>query len=135
MQSSGSKEATGMPFVKFDNVQKSYDGRTLVVKGFEMDIDQGEFITLLGPSGSGKSTVLMMMAGFEQRPMAKSTLTVIPLKTATPQTGYRFGIPELRLIPSYDGGGKPRLSAPSPQNVQVGNRKESKACAGHGALV
>ncbi len=52
-------------FLQFDQVKKSYDQKTLVVKGFDLDVDRGEFITLLGPSGSGKSTVLMMLAGFE----------------------------------------------------------------------
>lgn len=52
-------------FLRFDNVKKSYDQKNLVVKGFEMDVKEGEFITLLGPSGSGKTTVLMMLAGFE----------------------------------------------------------------------
>lgn len=52
-------------FARFVNVQKSYDGTELVVKGFNLDIRQGEFVTLLGPSGSGKTTCLMMMAGFE----------------------------------------------------------------------
>ncbi len=52
-------------FLRFDNVKKSYDQKNLVVKGFDMDVEKGEFITLLGPSGSGKTTVLMMMAGFE----------------------------------------------------------------------
>ena len=52
-------------FARFRNVQKSYDGLELVVKDFNLDIRQGEFVTLLGPSGSGKTTCLMMMAGFE----------------------------------------------------------------------
>ncbi|MGP9766118.1 ABC transporter ATP-binding protein [Halomonas sp. AOP13-D3-9] len=52
-------------FARFVNVQKSYDGVELVVKGFNLDIRKGEFVTLLGPSGSGKTTCLMMMAGFE----------------------------------------------------------------------
>ncbi|MDX5432159.1 MAG: ABC transporter ATP-binding protein, partial [Halomonas sp.] len=52
-------------FARFINVQKSYDGIELVVKGFNLDIHRGEFVTLLGPSGSGKTTCLMMMAGFE----------------------------------------------------------------------
>lgn len=52
-------------FLRFDNVKKSYDQKNLVVKGFDMNVKQGEFITLLGPSGSGKTTVLMMLAGFE----------------------------------------------------------------------
>ncbi len=52
-------------FLRFDKVQKSYDQKNLVVKDFNLDIPEGEFLTLLGPSGSGKTTVLMMMAGFE----------------------------------------------------------------------
>lgn len=55
----------GVCFARFRNVQKSYDGIELVVKDFNLDIQQGEFVTLLGPSGSGKTTCLMMMAGFE----------------------------------------------------------------------
>ena len=38
---------------------------TLVVKDLNVDIPQGEFLTMLGPSGSGKTTTLMMLAGFE----------------------------------------------------------------------
>ena len=48
-------------FVKFDQVDKSYDGKVLVVKGLDLDIAEGEFLTLLGPSGSGKSTLLSLM--------------------------------------------------------------------------
>lgn len=53
------------PLVSFRNVQKSYDGETLVVKDLNLDIYPGEFLSLLGPSGSGKTTCLMMLAGFE----------------------------------------------------------------------
>lgn len=52
-------------FVQFSEVQKSYDGETLVVKNLNLDIAKGEFVTMLGPSGSGKTTCLMMLAGFE----------------------------------------------------------------------
>jgi spermidine/putrescine ABC transporter ATP-binding subunit len=37
----------------------------IAVDGVSLDIEAGEFITLLGPSGSGKTTTLMMIAGFE----------------------------------------------------------------------
>jgi putative spermidine/putrescine transport system ATP-binding protein len=51
--------------VSFKGVQKTYDGENLVVKHLDLDIERGEFLTLLGPSGSGKTTCLMMLAGFE----------------------------------------------------------------------
>jgi len=51
--------------VSFRKVQKSYDGENLIVRDLNLDIRQGEFLTLLGPSGSGKTTSLMMLAGFE----------------------------------------------------------------------
>ena len=57
--------ASKKDFVKFDKVDKSYDGKVLVVKDLQLDIAEGEFITMLGPSGSGKTTCLMMLAGFE----------------------------------------------------------------------
>jgi len=57
--------AKNIEFVKFDKVDKSYDGKVLVVKDLNLDIAEGEFITMLGPSGSGKTTCLMMLAGFE----------------------------------------------------------------------
>jgi len=57
--------ATSDSFVKFDKVDKSYDGEVLVVQDLNVDIPKGEFLTMLGPSGSGKTTTLMMLAGFE----------------------------------------------------------------------
>ncbi|MBU5590460.1 ABC transporter ATP-binding protein [Clostridium sp. MSJ-4] len=46
---------------------KSYekDGEP-VVKGISLDVEKGEFLTILGPSGCGKTTTLRMIAGFEQ---------------------------------------------------------------------
>jgi putative spermidine/putrescine transport system ATP-binding protein len=52
-------------FLVFDQVKKTYDQKTMVVKDFSLSVKKGEFVTLLGPSGSGKTTVLMMLAGFE----------------------------------------------------------------------
>ncbi|MCW5708929.1 ABC transporter ATP-binding protein [Shinella sp.] len=54
------------PMVVFERVQKTYDGRTLVVEDLNLAVRRGEFLTMLGPSGSGKTTTLMMLGGFEQ---------------------------------------------------------------------
>ncbi len=44
-------------------IDVSYDGEQ-VLKGFDLDIRDGEFVTLLGPSGCGKTTVLRTIGGF-----------------------------------------------------------------------
>jgi putative spermidine/putrescine transport system ATP-binding protein len=54
------------PIVRFVGVQKKFDRSVSVVRDLTLDIEAGEFLTLLGPSGSGKTTTLMMLAGFEQ---------------------------------------------------------------------
>ena len=54
------------PVVCFVNVNKTYDGKALVVDDLNLSVTRGEFLTLLGSSGSGKTSSLMMVAGFEQ---------------------------------------------------------------------
>ena len=70
--------------VKFENVQKTFDGETLVVKDLNLSIGQGEFLTLLGPSGSGKTTTLLMLAGFESITHGDITLAGVSLKNTPP---------------------------------------------------
>ena len=70
--------------VRFQNVQKSYDGETLVVKDLNLDIAKGEFVTMLGPSGSGKTTTLMMLAGFEPATHGEIYLNGRPINNVPP---------------------------------------------------
>ncbi|MDR2898948.1 MAG: ABC transporter ATP-binding protein, partial [Clostridiales bacterium] len=44
-------------------VVKKYDNLT-IIPGLDLDVNPGEFFTLLGPSGCGKTTLLRMIAGF-----------------------------------------------------------------------
>lgn len=71
-------------FVRFVDVQKSYDGETLVVKNLNLDIEKGEFVTMLGPSGSGKTTCLMMLAGFETATHGDIILDGTPINNVAP---------------------------------------------------
>ncbi len=72
------------PLVRFVDVQKSYDGETLIVRDFNLDVAAGEFLTMLGPSGSGKSTCLMMLAGFEPVTEGRIMLEGRPINNVAP---------------------------------------------------
>ena len=50
--------------VQFRGISKHYGG-VRAIQGLHLDIQAGEFMTLLGPSGSGKTTTLMLIAGFD----------------------------------------------------------------------
>jgi putative spermidine/putrescine transport system ATP-binding protein len=77
--------------VTFAGVQKTYDGRTLVVRDLNLEIQKGEFLSLLGPSGSGKTTTLMMLAGFESPTAGEISLDGVPI-TRTPPHKRNFGM-------------------------------------------
>ncbi len=77
--------------VKFSGVQKTYDGSTLVVHDLNLEIQSGEFLSLLGPSGSGKTTTLMMLAGFES-PTAGEIFLKGKSITKTPPHKRNFGM-------------------------------------------
>ena len=71
-------------FVVFDKIDKSYDGEVLVVKNLNLNIEKGEFVTMLGPSGSGKTTTLMMLAGFETPTNGEIFLGNLPISKIPP---------------------------------------------------
>ncbi|ELY91068.1 spermidine/putrescine ABC transporter ATPase [Natrialba hulunbeirensis JCM 10989] len=54
-----------MSGISLAGVKKRYPGGVLAVKGVDIDIESGEFVTLVGPSGCGKTTTLRTIAGFE----------------------------------------------------------------------
>jgi len=80
----GVADSQAEPMVLFDDVQKSYDGETLVVKSLNLAIAKGEFMTMLGPSGSGKTTCLMMVAGFEPATNGEIYLDGRPINSVPP---------------------------------------------------
>jgi len=56
--------AIASPLLTVKSVTKSF-GPNTVLRDFSLDIDEGEFLTILGESGSGKTTLLRLIAGFE----------------------------------------------------------------------
>ncbi|WP_068457264.1 ABC transporter ATP-binding protein [Aedoeadaptatus pacaensis] len=50
--------------IEIKGIKKAFDD-TQVLEGIDIDVEDGEFLTLLGPSGCGKTTLLRIIAGFE----------------------------------------------------------------------
>ena len=57
-------QAGGNVIVRLTDVDKNFENDR-VVKKLNLDVQEGEFLTMLGPSGCGKTTTLRMIAGFE----------------------------------------------------------------------
>ena len=55
-----------MAGITLNSVTKSYGGNA-VINNLNLDINDGEFLTLVGPSGCGKSTTLRIIAGLENQ--------------------------------------------------------------------
>ncbi len=69
-------EATPSVAISLRGLRKQFghgDAAVAAVDGVDLDVMDGEFLTLLGPSGSGKTTVLRMIAGFEMPTAGRSS--------------------------------------------------------------
>ena len=55
-----------MAEIALRNICKSF-GDVIALSGINLDVKDGEFLTLVGPSGCGKSTLLRIIAGLEQQ--------------------------------------------------------------------
>ncbi len=49
--------------IRMTNVEKTYENGTHALNGISFQIDDGEFVFLVGPSGSGKSTIIKLLTG------------------------------------------------------------------------
>lgn len=93
------------PLVRFVDVSKSYDGKVDAVHALNLEVEAGEFLTLLGPSGSGKTTTLTMLAGFEQPTKGRifvggEDVTAVPVE----QRGIGMVFQNYALFPNMSVG-------------------------------
>lgn len=73
--------------VVLQGLQKRYEGApTAAVKHVDLEIEPGEFITLLGPSGCGKTTTLRMIAGFEHPTQGRVLVDDVDVTRDPPNT-------------------------------------------------
>ncbi|GAP22145.1 ABC transporter ATP-binding protein [Leptolinea tardivitalis] len=79
-----------MSFIELSHVNKQFASNT-AVKDFNLEANQGEFISFLGPSGCGKTTTLRMIAGFELPTSGQVTLAGQDM-TYTPPNRRKVGM-------------------------------------------
>ncbi len=80
----------GAPLVALRGVDKVYSNRVVALKGLDLAIGEGEFVSLLGPSGCGKSTVLRLIAG-----LGELTSGAIEWSSVRHEIGFVFQDPTL----------------------------------------
>jgi NitT/TauT family transport system ATP-binding protein len=81
---------------------KTFDNGTAAFGPVDLDVAQGEFVSLLGPSGCGKSTVLRVAAG-----LLAPTSGMLSFPAGRPEIGFVFQ--EATLMPWADALGNVRL--------------------------
>lgn len=79
--------------IHLQNLNKSFPKRS-VIKGLNIDIEPGSFVSIIGPSGCGKSTLLRLMAGLDSPTSGK--LEIVPVDHAKT---ISFVFQEANLLP------------------------------------
>ncbi|MDO6728781.1 ABC transporter ATP-binding protein [Marinovum sp. 2_MG-2023] len=82
-----------MSILKFDNVSKSFGEGTHredVLKNINLEVQEGEFLVLLGFSGTGKTTLINLMAGLESPTKGSVTFKGKPITGPGPERGVIF---------------------------------------------
>ncbi|MBE1291886.1 MAG: ATP-binding cassette domain-containing protein [Rhodobacteraceae bacterium] len=103
-----------MSVLKFDNVSKSFGegtAKTEVLKNINLEVQEGEFLVLLGFSGSGKTTLINLMAGLEMPTAGSVTFKDETITQPGPERGVIFQ--SYSLMPWLTVNGNVRLALDS----------------------
>ncbi|MEM6386909.1 MAG: ABC transporter ATP-binding protein [Pseudomonadota bacterium] len=103
-----------MGILKLDNVSKSFGegaNRTDVLKGITLDVEEGEFLVLLGFSGTGKTTLINMLAGLDTPTKGLATFKGKEITAPSPERGVIFQ--SYSLMPWLTVNGNVRLAVDS----------------------
>jgi NitT/TauT family transport system ATP-binding protein len=83
--------------IEFANVTKSYGTGRLVLSAIDLNIQKGEFVTLIGPSGCGKSTVLKLISGLT--PPSDGTIRIDGMTPKDARETISFIFQDATLLP------------------------------------
>ena len=78
-----------MRILEFNNVSKAH-GETLVLRNLSLQVEDGEFLAILGFSGSGKTTLINLMAGLTMPDRGTITFKGAPVTGPGPERGLVF---------------------------------------------
>lgn len=99
-----------MSLLRAENLSFAYAGGEPVLKGLDLSVEPGEFLSLLGPSGCGKSTLLRLLSGFLAPAEGQVFLCDRPVTGPAPQGQMIFQDPA-QLLPWLTVEGNIRLAA------------------------
>ena len=113
--------------IKAENLVKSYNGKDIVLNDVSLEINEGEFVVILGVSGSGKSTLMNVLSGLERVDSGKVTCCGYELTAMTDAelTKFRreniaFIFQQYYLLPHLSVENNVRLGADLAGNVDYG---------------
>lgn len=80
-----------MAFMNLNNIDVCYDKKINILKNLNLEVEEGELVSLLGPSGCGKTTTLRVVAGFIEPQAGKFLLEGTDM-TNVPVNKRNFGL-------------------------------------------
>src|ERR1051326_8180107 len=121
-QSSAPSPRSTSALVALRGVAKAFPNGTQALAGLDLEVRQGEFLSLLGPSGCGKSTALRIVAGLSE-PTAGVVEWAQPTEKAESRSRIGFVFQEPTLMPWADVAANVRL----PLTLADASRDKSNA--------
>ena len=90
-----------MPLVEFKNICKSFKTggkETVICDNFDLNVEKGELVAIMGKSGCGKTTILNMIAGIEPIDSGEYNFDGVPVKIKTASDGVKFRRNKIGII-------------------------------------
>ena len=90
-----------MPLVEFKKICKSFktgDKETVICDNYDLAVEKGELVAIMGKSGCGKTTTLNMIAGIEPIDSGEYIFDGVPVKIKTASDGVKFRRNKIGII-------------------------------------